>query len=259
MDETKRLREEEFNNIASQHNFSRKLLIKDYFITLILFLIKDVDGIYFKGGTALNKIFLNHARLSEDIDFTLTRNENVVKEEISKVLKDSGFFDSITEGKIRDGFLRMIAKYKFGLNEGEIFIDLNKRATIHLKTEIHKINHFYQEFIPEFSIKTLNREEISAEKLRAAITRNKPRDHYDVYMIIKKKIPFNLEVAEKKCKESGKEFSIIKMFNKAQILKNKWDEDMASLISEPITFQEVIKFLAKHFNLKKEKDKLKKK
>jgi len=49
------------------------------------------------------------------------------------------------------------------------------------------------------------------------------------------------------------------MFNKAQILKNKWAEDMDSLISEPITFQEVMKFLAKHFNLKEEKDKLEKK
>ena len=168
-------------------------------------------------------------------------------------------FVGITEGKVRDGFLRMIVKYKFESNEGEIFIDLNKRATIHLKTELHEIDHFYQDFIPKFNIKTLNKEEMFAEKLRAAITRNKPRDHYDIYMIIKNNIPFNLEVAEKKCKESGKEFSIIKMFNKAQTLKNKWDDDMASLISEPITFQEVIKFLAKHFNLKEEKDKLKKK
>ena len=59
--------------------------------------------------------------------------------------------------------------------------------------------------------------------------------------------------------EQTQEFSIIKMFNKAQILKNKWAEDMDSLISEPITFQEVMKFLAKHFNLKEEKDKLEKK
>ena len=52
---------------------------KDYYLTLILYLIKDVNGIYFKGGTALNKIFLNHARLSEDIDFTLTINEKKIK------------------------------------------------------------------------------------------------------------------------------------------------------------------------------------
>jgi len=32
---------------------------------------------------------------------------------------------------------------------------------------------------------------------------------------------------------------------------------MISLISEPITFQEVIQYLAKHFKLKEEKEKLK--
>ena len=51
------------------------------------------------------------------------------------------------------------------------------------------------------------------------------------------------------------EFSIIKMFNKAQTLKNRWDKDMTSLISEEITFQEIIKFLANHFKLKEHKEK----
>jgi len=49
------------------------------------------------------------------------------------------------------------------------------------------------------------------------------------------------------------------MFNKAQMLKNRWDRDMVFLISEEITFQEVMKFLSKHFNLKEEKDKIKNK
>src|SRR3989344_8408257 len=121
MAEVKRIANIEFEDILARTKFNRGKLTKDYFVTLLLYLIKDVNGIYFKGGTALNKIFLNHARLSEDIDFTLTRNENEVKEEISKVLKDSGFFEGITEGKVRDGFLRMVVKYKFGPSNGEIF------------------------------------------------------------------------------------------------------------------------------------------
>jgi len=66
-----------------------------------------------------------------------------------------------------------------------------------------------------------------------------------------------MEIAKKKCNEAGDEFSIIKMFNKAQMLKNRWDKDMISLIAEPITFQEVIKFLATHFKLREHKDKAK--
>lgn len=259
MDEIKRISEEEFSLVASEHNFQRKLLLKDYFITLLLYLIKDVERIYFKGGTALNKIFLNHARLSEDIDFTITRDIKNVKLEIAKRVIDSKLFGSITEDKDVDGFLRMVIEYRdFRGDSDKIFIDLNQRGKLILPSEFNKIHHFYTPFIPEFSIKTVAERELIAEKVAAAIGRNKPRDHYDVYRIIHANIPINIDMVKKKCADSGDEFSILKMFNKAKMLKNRWDKDMVSLIAEPISFKEIIKFLAKHFNLKDEKEKSKK-
>jgi len=259
MDEVKRIPAIEFEVILGKTNFLREKLIKDYYLTLILYLIRDVEGIYFKGGTALNKIFLNHARLSEDLDFSLTRDEKEVKENISKILSDSKFIKAITEGKNVDGFLRMIIKCQSEIGESEIFIDLNKRAKLALPSEEHEINHFYYPFIPKFFVKTVAKEELICEKVAATIGRNKPRDHYDVYMIIKRDIPINMELVKEKCHESEDDFSIIKMFNKAKMLKNRWDKDMVSLIAEPISFQEVIKFLSKHFKLKEEKEKIKKK
>ncbi len=259
MDEIKRIPAIEFEVIVGKTNFLREKLIKDYYLTLILYLIRNVEGIYFKGGTALNKIFLNHARLSEDLDFSLTRNEKEVKNEISKILADLQFVKDITEGKNVDGFLRMIIKCQSEIGESEIFIDLNKRAKLLQKPEIYEIKHFYEPFIPKFSIKTIAKEELIAEKVAATIGRNKPRDHFDVYKIIHQGIPINLELAKKKCHESGDEFSIIKMFNKTQTLKNRWDKDMNVLIAEPVSFKEVIQFLAKHFKLKEEKEKIKEK
>jgi predicted nucleotidyltransferase component of viral defense system len=258
MDEIKRITKNYFDELVAKKSFARPILLKDYYITLILYLIKDLDGIYFKGGTALNKIFLNHARLSEDIDFTLTRNEKEIQGEILSILNNSGFFNKIREGKNVDGFLRMIVEYKSELGEGELFIDLNQRGKLFLPTEMHAINHFYSPFIPEFKVKTLAKDELIAEKVAATIGRNKPRDHFDVYKIIHANIPLNVELIKKKCASSGDDFSIIKMFNKAQTLKNRWDRDMISLLAEPVSFQEVIKFLAKHFKLKEEKDKIRK-
>ncbi len=260
MDEIKRIPDIEFKEVLALHKFDQFKLTKDYFITLLLYLIRDIKGIYFKGGTALNKIFLNHSRLSEDIDFSLTRDVSAIKKEIIDIIKKSNIFDNVTEDKNVDGFLRIVVHYQGFVNDKDIiFIDLNRRGKLLLPSEIHKINHFYSPFIPEFSIFTLAKEEMIAEKVAATIGRNKPRDHLDVFNLIHKNTYINLDLAKKKCLESGDDFSIIKMFNKAQTLKNRWDKDMASLISEPITFQEVIKFLAKHFNLKEEKDKLKKK
>ncbi|HRZ86003.1 MAG TPA: nucleotidyl transferase AbiEii/AbiGii toxin family protein [Candidatus Paceibacterota bacterium] len=259
MDEIKAISELDFNDIVARTGFNKDKLRKDYYLTLILYLIRDIDSIYFKGGTALNKIFLNYARLSEDLDFSLTRNEKEIKHEISNILTDLPFVKDITEGKNVDGFLRMIIKCKSEIGESEIFIDLNQRAKLLRKPESYEIKHFYEPFIPKFSIKTIAKEELIAEKVAATIRRNKPRDHYDVYKIIHQSISINLELVKKKCHESGDDFSILKMFNKAKMLKNRWDKDITSLIAEPVSFKEVMQLLAKHFKLNEEKEKSKNK
>jgi len=258
MDEIKRISGLEFNSINSLHPFQKNLLAKDYFVTLLLYLIKDVGGIYFKGGTAIQKILLDHSRLSEDIDFTLTRDVFEVKKEINSIIRSSKLFGEITEDKNVEGFIRVIVHYTdFNGQKDKVFIDFTERAKPLLPTEEHEVKHFYEPSIPKFSVKTLAVKEIVAEKVRATITRNKPRDHFDVYEIIKAKIPIDLGLTEKKCKQAGVDFSVLKMFNKAKILKNRWDKDMVVLLANPISFQEVIQFLAKHFKLKEEKEKIK--
>ncbi len=260
MDQLKRITDEEFRDISSRFIFNREKLTKDYFLVVLLYLIKAVEGIYFKGGTALQKIFLHHARLSEDIDFTLTRDVSEVKKDIVHLINNSKLFDNITEDKHVEGFLRIVVHYvDFDGRKDLIFIDLNKKGTLMLPPETHQVHHFYSPFIPAFSIKTIAQDEMIAEKVAAAIGRNKSRDHFDVYKILHAHLPINIDLVKKKCAASGDEFSILKMFNKAKMLKNRWDQDMLPLLAEEISFQTVMKYLAQHFNLKQEKSKVKKK
>jgi predicted nucleotidyltransferase component of viral defense system len=69
----KELTRDELNVILGEKRFKKSLIVKDYHITILLYLMRDLKGVYFKGGTALQLAFLNHSRISEDIDFTLTR------------------------------------------------------------------------------------------------------------------------------------------------------------------------------------------
>lgn len=256
MDEIKKISEDEINEIASQYPFNRVLLTKDYYITALLYLLRDVEGIYFKGGTALQKIFLDYSRISEDIDFTLSRDLEKVKAEIKKIITGAGLFDKITQDKDVEGFTRLVAYYKGFTGKGDsIFIDLNKRSKLATHPENHKITHFYKSNIPQFSIHTISKEEMIAEKVAATIGRNKPRDHYDVYQIIKKGIPINIGLVKKKCRDSGDEFNVIKMFNNANKLHKRWHEDLAPLLVEETTFKQVMTVLARHFRLKEEKEK----
>lgn len=258
MDKIKRITKEELLEIASDKGFEKSLLEKDYLLTELLYLIRDIEGLYFKGGTALNKIFLNHKRLSEDLDFTLTRNVGEVERGIRAKLKGT-LFENVTDDKRVEKFTRLVVHYKLFHEDGTIFIDLNERGKLLLKPEKHNLPHFYAGFIPEYEVITLAKKEMLAEKMAAAIGRNRPRDHYDLYNIIEQKLPLDLNLVRKKCEQSGYEFDITKMFNKAKKLHKKWDEDMIPLLSEEISFTKVMIILSKHFNLKGEKEKLRSK
>ncbi len=129
MAEIKKISVKEFADIASQHPFNAILLTKDYYITAFLYLCKDITGLYFKGGTALQKIFLNHNRLSEDIDYTVTIEMEEAKRKITEAIKASPLATRITKDKDVEGFTRLVIDYKgFGDEDGTVFIDLNKRA-----------------------------------------------------------------------------------------------------------------------------------
>jgi len=92
-----------------------------------------------------------------------------------------------------------------------------------------------------------------AEKVSATISRNAPRDHFDLYTIISHKMPINEKLVEQKCNQSGHEFSIIKVFKNANKLKNKWDEDVSQLLPTETSFIQVMQTLAKHFKYKEKK------
>jgi len=251
MDKIKSMRQKDFLNIASQHRFNRLTLTKDYYATVLLYLLKDVVGIYFKGGTALQKIFLDYSRLSEDIDYTVTGDLKGIQKQIIKIIDESQIFEEVTLDKNVDGFTRLLVHYNgFSAEKEVVFIDLNKRAKLIEKAEMHQVPHFYEEFIPEFSVSTLSEREMFAEKLAAAIARNKPRDHFDLYMLVKKGYKIDFKLAQKKCKLSGCEFDIVMMFNKAKKLYKRWDDDMLPLLSEEVEFTEVMQTLAKVFDLK---------
>lgn len=252
MDEIKRISDDQLRDLSAQTGFKVGLLTKDFYITVILYLIKDISGIYFKGGTALQKVILNHSRLSEDIDLTATKDVNEIRNGIIDLLKASKFFPRISLDRNQEYFVRIIIYYD---KENAIFIDLNQKAKLLLPSQMVPIKHFYPENIPNFEFPTLASEELIAEKVRAAIQRNKPRDHFDIYQIIKAGIPIDLELVRLKCKDGQVDCDFTRMFNQAQKLKQRWDVDLLSLIKEEVTFQEVMKTLAAYFNLKQEKKK----
>jgi len=238
--------EDKLRYLAGKHGFNILYLEKDYFLTLLLYFIRNIKGIYFKGGTALNKIFLNHKRLSQDLDFTSRVKIEKVKRQVDDAL-DKKIFKKLEIDHVTKNFIRFHIFFKsyFG-NESFIILDINEKASVHLKPEKHRLKNFYG---LDFYIHTLNLDEIIAEKVRTLVLRNQPRDYFDIYFIIKKH-KLNLSLIKKKLEEADAEFNIERIFKNAQKIYSRWDKDLMSLTNKEVKFITVMKSLQKHFGYK---------
>lgn len=231
--------EDRLRYLAGRHGFNLIYLEKDYFLTLLLYMIKDIRGIYFKGGTCLNKVFLSHTRLSEDLDFASARPIERIGREMEKSI-DRKIFHNMETDKSTADFVRYKINFRgYFQKTSHIILDVNKKASVHLNPEIHAVKNFYG---LRFRVQTLKRDEIVAEKIRALITRNQPRDYFDAYFILKK-YPVNMKLLKSKMKEAGEEWDTERIFRNANRVYSKWESDLLPLTSRKVDFLTVIKFL----------------
>ena len=254
MDEIKPITENRLRFLAADKKFGLYYLEKDYYLTALLYFLKDVPSFCFKGGTALNKIFLNHKRLSEDLDFTCTGSLEKTKQAILETVEGhKEFFTGTKFDKQTPNFFRLKITYKTITDlRPEIVVDVNKQASVYLKPQKYKIPHFYDE-IPEFDVSTLDKKELIAEKVRALFQRKKARDYFDLYSIIQEKIPIDLKLVGKKLKDVNKKFVVEQVFKNANKVYRNWEPEISALTNKPIGYKTAITAIAKHFKYKQTK------
>lgn len=204
------------NVIVEKQRFRAEMIEKDFYITVILNSINEKlsNNIIFKGGTLLNKAYLNYQRLSEDLDFSF-----LSKEPLDARSKRSKAMKSIRENM--PAFLKMLElksknpdgegfnnsyQYVFEIQydsiitgkEENIKLEISLRQNPIEKPIENTIKHFYNDpftggkILPENKVLSLSLNETVAEKLKAATTRKDPviRDYYDLYYIMRADMDF---------------------------------------------------------------------
>lgn len=193
--------------IAGKMKFRPAIVEKDYYLTVILNKIEVLltDKIVFKGGTLLNKAYLNYHRLSEDLDFTYNaeftsraqRSKAIIpiREKMPSFLKILGLKSDKPEGEGFDNSRHYIFKVKYPsiiLNKDDaIKLEISLRQQPIEKPVNTEIKHFYQDpftgedLFPRGKVLSLSWNEVVAEKLKAAISRRDVaiRDYYDLWYI----------------------------------------------------------------------------
>ena len=142
------------------------------------------DQVYFKGGTALRVVY-NSPRFSEDLDFSssladIHALEDAVLGTLAEIARENVDVD-ITESKTTSGGYLAIVTFRGGDAPVAVQLEVSLRAG-EKRGEAATI---VSEFIPAYTILALTREQLIDEKIQALLTRQKARDFYDLYFMLR--------------------------------------------------------------------------
>jgi predicted nucleotidyltransferase component of viral defense system len=239
----------ELRRISRDRKLALDLVEKDYAIGWVLHGISSSsisDELVLKGGTALSKVYFPFGwRLSEDLDFTVS--ESCKLEAISaKLTKElPSLVDQASDGLIlnfRDKpfmnprYLQARVQYTGPLGKNTVKLEVSKEAFVGdvKRAEVPKAYDY-----PQFSILAYTLENILAEKMRSILERERIRDYYDVWRLLKVSDIHARRAKElfiKKCEMKGLTFHGLEQFFPEDIvetLKTFLQIGLTRLSSEP--------------------------
>ena len=170
---------------------------REIILTYVLRILSDsiLPQLAFKGGTCLKKMYFGKTgRFSMDLDFT---SVSIKLEELRNKLKRSlhnktvyGIDFKIIEENVGSESYLAVVRYAHAWNPGSEFeLQVSYREQPVLPTvELPLFEEMYFKFceFQSFSVGCMQKEELLAEKIRAAFQRVRSRDLYDLYLFAKR-------------------------------------------------------------------------
>jgi predicted nucleotidyltransferase component of viral defense system len=180
-----------FDHVARERKTDILHLAREFVQLEILRRISDSElrrVLCFKGGTALHLVF-NLDRYSEDLDFSIT--VKFPPEKILSMLKQILTHEEITDYKIKHKTVIVEIRQRFHPQNFRVKLEINidDIAPSELKT-------IFSEYIPaSFTLQIMRSDYLVAQKIRALLSRQKGRDLYDLWFILRIKLPIVTSIA----------------------------------------------------------------
>ncbi|MBI2105963.1 nucleotidyl transferase AbiEii/AbiGii toxin family protein [Candidatus Woesearchaeota archaeon] len=230
---------------------NKEYIEKDYFQDLFLFhLFKKTNKLIFKGGTALYKLY-GLKRFSEDLDFSLLENLNTksIEQIIRDMVENTGCFKIKSIKETKDSLLIKISCKGILTKYNTLRIDIN------FKNKVIKgfdIKNYISEFIDinPFSLRSLKLEEIISEKIHALFTREKARDVYDLFFLLRISA-LDKKLTQEKLKIFDIKYNPQKIAGKIENIKAVWEKELNPFVLDELpTYKNVKKFVIEKLKLK---------
>ena len=239
---------------------------KDYVLSWILQGIAQFTelskAIVFKGGTVLKKVYFKDYRFSEDLGFTLLKDEITNKQifqwfnEVFEFIREEANIplEIIDNNEHKDGGINFYISYIGPLGG----LGANKRV----KVDISRSEHL--EFEPitkdvilvysdqeEHKLLCYSLEEMLVEKLRSVMQRMQARDFYDIWYLLEvhgMDVAFYLSEYRAKCESKGMKASdfLKKLEQRLPQYKGRWQKSMIEQIKDLPDFELVEREVLRH-------------
>jgi hypothetical protein len=239
----------DIESIATARGVLPRTIERDYLLDACLHEISRSGGdLVFKGGTALFK-FHGLNRFSEDLDFTVdTRRFDFdgLRERVSRNYGLLGI--GVVSGEVENHqrAVNMEFRLRGPLFDGRresisrVVLDLSLKETP-LPPDRMVLRSAYQD-IPECTLHVMSVVEMCAEKVRAVMTREKARDVYDLWFLLRKGVMLDAGLVHRKLRLYGRAFSTQSLMAAIDRKRARWGMDLGPLLIGNLPdFDEVVR------------------
>jgi predicted nucleotidyltransferase component of viral defense system len=242
------LTRQQIQRLAQRHGIGLHAQERDYLQHLILFqLYSRTQEFIFKGGTALRLAYQGN-RYSEDLDFNAPPDSDATLVETQWQMVVDGLSAYGIEAELRNPWQSAVG-YSTDLSyqgplfdgrtrtKGKVRLDVNLRPEI-VATQRVLITSSYDDVRP-FVVTAIAREHLFAEKVRALVVRGKPRDLYDLWLLLSQGVQAQTDLIREKLALYDLVWSAETWKAGLASVEAGWERDMRPLLSQYLPYADV--------------------
>lgn len=235
----------QIQRLAQRNHVGIQVQERDYLQHLLLALLfTRSEALIFKGGTALRLVY-GGSRFSEDLDFNGPDDLALLRSLWEGVVVELAYFGAVAQIRnewASDVGYSLDVSYQGPLydgrdhSKGKVRVDMNRRfEPVESRREL--VTTPYDDIRP-FVVVVVTPRELLAEKVRALLVRGKPRDLYDLWLLLRQGVQPDQELIARKLALYELPWRPELLAPAVEQVRADWERDLRPLLPQYAAFED---------------------